>query len=259
MMPPRAFDAMAADYDTAFTHTFIGRRMRSAIWRRCDALFQPGSRLLELNCGTGEDALHFARRGVRVVATDASAAMLSVARDKIRAAGLEAAVRLEQVRIEDLDTSMGTFDHVLSNFGGLNCVRDLPSAAATLASIMPPGGRAVLCVMGRLVPWEWTWFALHGDPRRAARRLRPGGTMWRDVHVHYPGIAHLRRAFAPMFRATRVAALGVLLPPPYAEPWARSHPRLVDTLDRIERATETAWPLPWLADHYLIELERVAA
>jgi hypothetical protein len=54
----------------------------------------------------------------------------------------------------------------------------------------------------------------------------------------------------------RVSALGALVPPTFAEPWAVRHPRLLAALDSLERRAETAWPLPWLADHFLIELER---
>jgi hypothetical protein len=54
----------------------------------------------------------------------------------------------------------------------------------------------------------------------------------------------------------RVAALGALLPPPYTESWAGRHPGLVERLDRWERRLEAMPPLPWLADHYLMELER---
>ena len=65
-----------------------------------------------------------------------------------------------------------------------------------------------------------------------------------------------RRAFAPAFELRRTAAIGALLPPTYAEGWAARHPRTVAWLDRWERRLETWPPLPWLADHYLVELER---
>ena len=76
------FDAMAAEYDTSFTHSLIGVRMRHAVWRRLDARFQPNDHILELNCGTGEDAIHLAQRGLHILATDVSSTMLEVARAK---------------------------------------------------------------------------------------------------------------------------------------------------------------------------------
>jgi len=83
-----AFDELAAGYDADFTAGAIGSLLRAAVWRRLGARFAAGDRVLELNCGTGEDAVHLASRGVRVLATDASAAMLEVARRKAAAAGV---------------------------------------------------------------------------------------------------------------------------------------------------------------------------
>ena len=74
MLRASPFDALAADYDRSFTASAIGQRMRAAVWRRLDTAFAPGERVLELNCGTGEDAVHLAERGVRVLATDVSPA-----------------------------------------------------------------------------------------------------------------------------------------------------------------------------------------
>ena len=81
------FDEMAADYDRSFTTSTIGSLMRQAVWWRLDACFRPGDRVLELNCGTGADAIHLARRGVRVLATDIAPAMLELTRAKVAQAG----------------------------------------------------------------------------------------------------------------------------------------------------------------------------
>lgn len=254
------FDSMAADYDQAFTDTLIGARMRQAVWRRLDAAFCPGAHVLELNCGTGEDAVYLARRGVHVLATDISSAMLAAARAKVERAGLHELVQVEQLDITRLaEHAAGPrhFDGALSNFGGLNCVADLAAAARGLAAHLRPGAPALLCVMGPLVPWEWAWYLWRGQPRKAFRRLRPGGTPWRGLSIHYPTVGALRRAFAPAFRLRRVSAVGALLPPSYAEGWARRHPRALALLAACERRIEVLPPLPWLADHYLVELERV--
>jgi SAM-dependent methyltransferase len=259
-----AFEALAAGYDESFTHGVIGSLLRAAVWRRLDACFAPGDRVLELNCGTGEDALHLARRGVRVLATDGSAAMLALAREKVGRAGFDGCVELRRLAIEELSTRGRTaplgppFDGALSNFGGLNCVAaaDLPGVAAGLAACLRPGGVAVLCLMGPLVPWEWFWFLVRGQPAGALRRLRPGGARWRGAIIRYPGIGSVRRVMAPAFRLRRAAALGALLPPTFAERWAVRHPRLLRLLARCERRLEAWPPLPRLADHYLLELVR---
>lgn len=255
------FDGLAQDYDRSFTNSAIGERMRAATWRRLDSLFRRGDRVLELNCGTGEDAVHLGRRGVHVLATDASAEMVALTRAKAALAGLPDLIEARQLRIESLAELQGghQFDGALSNFGGLNCVEDPAAAARWLAAVLRPGARAILCVMGPTVPWEWAWYLAHGEPRKAFRRLRAPGTPWRGLTIRYPTIGHVRRAFHPYFQQTRVSAVGALVPPSYAGGWAERHPRLLEALDHWERRVETLPPFPWLADHFLIELERTHA
>jgi SAM-dependent methyltransferase len=255
-----AFDSLALDYDAGFTRSMLGRMLRDAVWQCLDRAFAPGDRVLELNCGTGEDAVHLAGRGVHVIATDAAPAMVQATRVKAAAAGHAGRVDARPVAIERLgelaEEFPGTLDGTFSNFGGLNCVADPAAVAPRLAAVLRPGAAAVLCLMGPLVPWEWAWFLARGDARSAFRRLGRGGVVWRGVTVRYPSIRATQRAFAPQFVARRVAALGVLVPPTYAEGWARRHPRLVARLDRWERRI-AHWPgVPWLGDHYLLELER---
>ena len=256
------FDALAATYDASFTTTPLGTLLREAVWRRLDARFAPGDRVLELACGTGEDAIHLAGRGVRVVAMDASAEMVETARRKARATGLDGSIEVRHMSAEDLaagEALPGPFDGAFSDFGGLNCVADLGAVSRALAGRLRPRAPLLLCVMGPLVPWEWAWYLGHGEPAKAFRRLRPGGVPWRGLTVRYPSIHTLRRAFAPDFRTLRTSAVGALLPPTYAEEWTRRHPRLLAGLARWERRLERVPPLPWLADHYLIELERRAS
>lgn len=254
------FDAIAEAYDTAFTHTTIGESMRRAVWRRLDAHWSAGATILDINCGTGEDAAHLARRGVRVLATDASAAMVAAARRKAEQAGVHRLVDVRHVPIEELDgLEHAPFDGVLSNFGGLNCVDDLRHTSRTLAGLIKPGGLAVFCVMGPVVPWEWLYYLSRGDAGRAFRRLRKGPSQWRGLSIHYPSVRHLTACFAPDFSVVRTSAVGCLVPPTYMESWANRHPRVFRMLERMERRIET-WPLAAsVADHYLIELTRSRA
>src|SRR5580658_219252 len=98
-----AFDAMASTYDSKFTATRIGTMMRRAVWARCAARFAPGSRILEMNCGTGEDALWLAQRGVQVLATDVSPAMLRLAQDKLAASPSRVSATFRRLAWEELE------------------------------------------------------------------------------------------------------------------------------------------------------------
>ena len=142
-----AFDRAAGDYDR-FTDGVIGGVLRSAVHARLRARCRPGDRILEINCGTGEDALFFAQQGCHVVATDVSAGMLAVARRKVEAAGAADRVEVKRTAIEAIGAELGTFDGLLSNFGGLNCVTSLAAAMPRLAARVRPGGFAVCSIMG---------------------------------------------------------------------------------------------------------------
>jgi len=251
------FDALAASYDDSFTRGAIGGRLRRALWRSYDRLFTPGMRVLDLGSGTGADALHLAERGVCVLGVDAAPAMVSAAEAKARAAGLGNRATFRVLPLERLSTLDGApFDGAYSSFGPLNCLEDLGAFGEALARLLVPGAPVVLCLMGRLVPWEWAFYLSRGEGMRAFRRLRRGGSEWRGITVRYPTPAAARRALGPVFRVRRTWALGALLPPTYVEAWAARHPRLLDGLDAIERRIEALPGLASLADHYVLELVR---
>jgi SAM-dependent methyltransferase len=251
------FDALAGAYDETFTHTDLGRRLRSAVWRHLDAAFAPPARVLELGCGTGEDALHLASRGIQVVATDASAAMVDETARKAREAGLDSLVTARVLSFDELlpaGTFLGPIDGAFSDFGAVNCAADPAALAGALSRLLAPGSPLLLVAMGRYVPWEWAWFLWRAEPARAFRRLARGGVTWRGLAVRYPSPRQLASAFSPWFRRRKLVALGTLLPPSYAAPSIA--PRTLAFFDRWERRLERAAPLAWLADHYLLEMER---
>ena len=59
MVTASGFDASATTYDTSFTNTEIGRLQRRRVYKYLNRYLNTSEPLniLELNCGTGEDAL----------------------------------------------------------------------------------------------------------------------------------------------------------------------------------------------------------
>lgn len=256
------FDAVAASYDEVFTDSLIGRAQRDSVWRELDRSFHPGQRILELNCGTGVDAVHLAARGVEVLACDISAGMLEVAGRRVESQRLRASVQLRRIATEEVASlrDQAPFDGAVSNFGGLNCIEDLRLVARDLAQLLRPGARTVICVMGRYVAWEFVVFAARGRVREGFRRLAPGPVYVRlgreRVPCWYPAVGTLRRAFAPGFRLLRWKGVGLSVPPSYLEGHARRFPRAIRVLGRADLWLGHVPGLRVFADHYLLTFEK---
>jgi ubiquinone/menaquinone biosynthesis C-methylase UbiE len=260
---PAPFDAVALQYDDTFTSSAVGRAQRLAVWRELAKLFRPGDRVLEIGCGTGEDACFLAQRGVQVTACDSSSQMIAVTRRKIAGYGLQKLVTPIEVpaqHISNLWTSK-PFDGAFSNFGVLNCVPDLSQLASDLASILSPMAHVLLCWMGPTCFWEIAWYLAHGDRNKAFRRLRQDGLTTRiaataSIHVRYPSVRSLAQAFAPHFRVNSVIGVGIAVPPSYAEAWAQRHPHWLRFCEGFDALLGKSPGIRLLGDHVLVGLQR---
>jgi ubiquinone/menaquinone biosynthesis C-methylase UbiE len=238
---------MAARYDAIWTTTPIGRAQRDLVWRDMDSLFHPGDRILDVGCGTGEDAAHFAARGVMVYATDPSPAMIQVAAAR---GGFTTEVR----SAEELAQIDGPFDGAISNFGALNCVKDLPGVAGSLAALVRPGGSLAICILGRFCAWELWHYAVRFQFAKAFRRLVGHALACppSPITVYYPTVAEIRAAFAPNFQLRRWTGIGLLVPPSYVKLPAA----LLTLLAACDRFLARLPLLRAMADHRLFLLVR---
>ena len=257
------FDAIAAAYDDSFSHSSIGRVQRDLVWLEADRAFGAGQHILEINCGTGIDALHLASRGVKVLACDAAPRMIEVARGRLNASAFAGDVDVRCVAIEQLSMLEveEPYDGILSNFAGLNCVRDLNSVVRDMSRLVRPGGKLVLCLFGRFCVWEIFFYTLRSDFRRGFRRFRREGAVavlapGSEVLVHYPNVRELRRIFSPYFRLERWRGVGISVPPSYLEGFAVSFPRLFKFAADIDARFGECRGLRALADHVVLTFER---
>ncbi len=148
------FDRIAPVYDAMNRVMTVGLDRR---WRRLavELVVQPGDRVLDACCGTGDLALEAQRQGGRVVGLDFSERMLERARRKSQT------VEWLQGDLLALPFPDGSFDSATVGFGVRN-VADLELALRELRRILRPGGRlAVLEIThprGRLKPFFGLWF-----------------------------------------------------------------------------------------------------
>ncbi len=256
---PQAFDSFAASYDTDFARSAPGQWLRGAVLLRLAPYLRPGLRVLDLGCGTGEDAVWLARSGCKVTAADASKAMLGQVRQKALSNGL--AGRVDPVRL-DLNAHpdlAGTYDLVLSNFGALNCVVALEPIGALLRKVVAPGGIVAFNVMGRFCAWESLWYGLRG--RRAAVRRWRGRTTavigHATIPIRYWSARDFRAALGRNFQLQSVYGIGIAMPPSDLFPLFRNRPRLFRRLIGWEARLSRYPMLAHLADHQLAIFHRV--
>jgi demethylmenaquinone methyltransferase/2-methoxy-6-polyprenyl-1,4-benzoquinol methylase len=146
----RMFDAVPARYDLLNRLLTFGfdERWRRAAASRC--LEDNPQRVLDLCCGTGDLALHVARKadpGTEVIGLDYSPLMLEIARRKAESLSGGRSVRFEEGDASRMEFPDGAFDTVGTAYAFRNLTWHNPLRDEALMEIMRvlrPGGRFVV-------------------------------------------------------------------------------------------------------------------
>lgn len=256
----RAFSKQSYHYDADDRVNPILKDMREQVYAHVNKYLKSDSSILELNAGTGIDAVHFASSGHRVHATDLSSGMISQIKTKMH---LQVNDRLtcQQLSYDRLNEIIGRkFDYVFSNFGGLNCIPDLSSVTRHLKPLLKPGAHVTFVVMPPISLWELAWI-FKGNPRQAFRRLHKDGV---KAHLegeffktYYHSLGKIKKAFGGDFELIRSEGLCALSPPPSPGDFAFKHPVLYKSLRRMDSLVRLVPPFNRWADHLIVTFKPV--
>jgi ubiquinone/menaquinone biosynthesis C-methylase UbiE len=256
-----AFSRTAERYDAfADDHPHL-RRMRGKVYAHLERVVPPGSRILELNAGTGTDAVYLASHGFRVHATDIAPGMLGRLRDKVVRLGLEDRLTVQQCSFLELDrVDGGPYDAVFSDLGGLNCTPNLRAVVESVRGLLRPGGTVVWVLMPRICLWELA-FAFVGRFRFAFRRLSRPGTRahleGRSFDVFYFRPGEVVADFGPDFELLSIEGLSVITPTAESKNLARRHRRLYRALAWLDDRLALHAPMSGWGDFFIISLRYV--
>lgn len=258
----QAFDSVAADYDGPRGNNPLIQDMRNEMWRCLDAEFTQNSRLIDLGCGTGLDAVRMAQVGHHVTATDWSPQMVARTRDRAAREHVTDAVEALAIGAHELQRLQGeqVFDGAYSDLGALNCVPELSVVARECARLLKPGGRLVFTVIGRVCPWEIIYFLSKRRWARVkvryARALVPVGMNNHTIWTRYYQPREFYRGFSQHFTLLDYRGLCVFAPPPYLTWMRENHAVAYDRLWRLDRRV-AAWPvLRAMGDHFLMVMKK---
>ena len=267
MLVQSPFDILAETYDADFTQSQIGKLQRKRVWKFLDAILQTSGKslkILEINCGTGEDAIRLAAMGHAVIATDASEIMIEKAQRKRELSNISS-IQIEfiQSSFDELKQSFNDekFDLVFSNFGGINCIdkAGITKLSNDLFSITNPDGYLFLTVMSRFCLWEILYYTSKGKLSTAFRRqqkevqFKVNGS---SIPVYYYSPRDLKKLFQSKFKLVETHPAGLFIPPSYLEKQFSKRPHWLNRLNRWEERLGKYRMFSPLADHYCIILKQ---
>ena len=163
------------DYLRLYRPTFTPERTAAEVAFIAERLALPtGAAVLDMGCGFGRHAIALAARGYRVTGFDFNASYLAIAADEARAAGVEVAWEVGDMRAIGHG---GEFDGVYSYFTSFGYYGDDDNerVIAGVAAALRPGGRFLLDVMNR------DWLLTH--PQQRTWRQREDGTLHMEEYT----------------------------------------------------------------------------
>ncbi|MFZ4671569.1 MAG: class I SAM-dependent methyltransferase [Flavobacterium sp.] len=254
-----SFDKAATNYDTTFTHSVIGKLQRNRVYFHVSKKLNSVKTLLEINCGTGEDAIWLAQKNIVVTATDISSQMIEIGKSKSNLNNLN----FIQTDINEIKNQFSNekFDLIFSNFGGLNCLSksELTQFFNSSQYLLSDNGKLALVIMPKNTLWEQLFFVMKLDFKNAFRRRKKNAIANVDgkkVTTYYYNPEDILTLSSHDFKILETKPIGFFVPPSYLESFFHNKPKLISFLNTLEKKiTHQSW-LSKYADHYLIILEK---
>ena len=258
----KAFSKQSAIFDDLYSSNLIIQYKRQRVREHVLQFIKPGSNILELNAGTGDDAIWFAGNGHRVHATDISKGMQERLIEKVSRNKLQSKITWELCSFTELQSlnDKGPYDLIFSNFAGLNCTGDLNKVLASFSALLKPGGIVTLVILPKFCLWE-TMMAVKGEFTTAFRRFFSSKGVKAQIEGEYFTCwyydpSYITKNMKDNFHVLTIEGLCTLVPPSYLDNFPTKRPSLFNWLKKKESKWKDKWPWKSIGDYYIISLKK---
>lgn len=254
----KAFSRQSELFDDYEKRNEILKWMRSITHKHVLKHLRKNDKILELNSGTGIDAVFFSAKGFRIHCIDISDGMIKKLGEKVNSLKMDNYISYQLLSFTELDKlEIKSFDYIFSNFGGLNCTPDLSLLFSQFRTILKPGGRISLVMIPPICPWELA-LLFKGKFRTAFRRLNKiviANVERVNFPVYYYSVSDTVKALGPDFRIIDIQGIASISPPPYMENFPKLYPRLYQKLTYWDERISRFFPFNRFADHFILTAE----
>ncbi|HEY5916396.1 MAG TPA: class I SAM-dependent methyltransferase [Chryseolinea sp.] len=258
------FDHIAT-FDSVLTRSVIGQLQRKQVWNYLERITPDldGLEILELNCGTGDDALLFSEKGFNIVATDVSEEMLKVTVQKANQFSMQNKISSHYLDLDSFDETLfdKKFDLIFCNFGVTNCINpdSLKKLLHKIPSLLSPGGRFVAIIMPKFCLWESLYMLLKFRFRRIFRRMTNKGVIvdrqGNNFKTWYYNPSRIKRWAGARFKVVTTRPVGFALPPSQLESNFTRRKGFLLRLNNLEKKFHRVSILSGMADQFIIDLQ----
>jgi ubiquinone/menaquinone biosynthesis C-methylase UbiE len=259
-----AFSKQSVIFDDLYGNDLIIQYKRERVRQHILQYAKPGNAMLEVNCGSGEDALFFAEKGFNVHATDISTGMLEVLKEKTSRSSYSKRISIEQCSFTSLDQlkKTGRYDFIYSNFGGLNCTGELSKVIAGVDGLLKPGGVVTFVIISPFCLWE-TFLLFKGRFRTAFRRFfkkngAPAKVEGVPFQCWYYTSSFVKKQMGKNYSMLSMEGLCSLVPPSYIEGFGEKYPRTFSFLRKCENHLKKSWPWKKWGDYFIISFRKLS-
>ena len=251
------FSKIAEDYEKFNTQSILINYMRSVVRGHLSNRLSKKEEILEINCGSGLDALFLAKKGHKVVATDIAEGMLDKVKLKIKNHDLNEMLSFKKLSFQELNTfSKNEFSCVFSNFGGLNCIDSLSlnQLIKDASNVLKPNGIITLVIMPKITFYEWLRI-FKGD-KSAFRRLEKGGVIanvkGEKVKTYYHSAKSVKKMLKDNFTDIQIENIFTLGPSGSSYNFPEKHPTLFNSFIRLDKIFNNTPFFKGFGDYYII-------
>ena len=264
LLVSKAYNKMSKKYDKIEKNNELVKWCRKRVRSQVLKYARKECKILELNAGTGKDAVFLANKGYYVHATDISSGMLSVIDSKIQKYKLHKKLTTQKLSYTSINKVYdGPYDVILSNFGGLNCISDLKVIARNITpQILKMNGYIIWVIMPPICPWEIGEIFLS---RRTALRRLPS-LVGRGSLAKLEGISFMTYYYTPRqvmdalgneFTKVSLFSLSVFSPPMFLDDFPKKHLWLYNKLRLIDRRLLHTKPFNSIGDFFVLTMKYI--